>query len=79
VSIFICVLGSILKLLDIILEVPTSWLRTGSICVVFGGMALVVAMIFGLLIMAIRYRRGQHIPIWAVSLIQHEDREARYN
>jgi len=73
VSIFICVLGSILKLLDIILELPTAWLRASSICVVFGGMALTVAMIVGLLLMALLYKAGKPIPIWAVSLIQHED------
>ena len=70
VSTLICVFGSILKLLDIMLELPGAWLRTGSITVIFGGMGLVVAMIIGLFIMAIRYRSGKHIPIWAISLIQ---------
>jgi uncharacterized membrane protein YfcA len=74
VSIFICVGGSIIKLLDIILEVPTAWLRTGSICVIFGGMALIAAMIVGLFVIALRYKAGKPIPIWAESLIQNEDR-----
>jgi uncharacterized membrane protein YfcA len=70
VSTLICVLGSILKLLDIMLELPTAWMRTGAIIVIFGGMGLVVAMIIGLFIMAIRHRNGSHIPVWEASLIQ---------
>jgi len=73
VSIILCVLGSILKLLDILLELPSTWLQTGSIIVTFGGMGLVVAMITGLFIMAIRYKKGKHIPIWAESLICKEN------
>ena len=72
VSILFSVLGSLLKLLDIILELPGPWLRTGSITVTFGGLGLVVLMILGLFIMAIRYRSGRHIPIWAISLIHKE-------
>ena len=73
VSILLCVLGSILKLLDIVLELPGTWLQTGSIIVTFGGMGLVVAMITGLSIMAIRYKNDKHIPIWAESLICKEN------
>lgn len=72
-STLLCVLGSVLKLLDIILELPSAWLRTSSIAVIFGGMGLVVAMIIGLFIMAVRYRSGKGIPIWATSLIQRDN------
>jgi len=72
VSILLSVLGSLLKLMDIILKPPGPWLRTGSIAVRFGGLGVVVAMILGLFIMAIRYRSGRHIPIWAISLIHEE-------
>jgi uncharacterized membrane protein YfcA len=72
-STLLCVLGSVLKLLDIILEMPRSWLQTGSIAVVFGGMVLVGAMIIGLFIVTVRYRSGKGIPIWAISLIQKEN------
>lgn len=72
VSILLCVLGSILKLLDILLELSGPWLQTGSITITFGGIGLVVAMIIGLFIMAIRYKSGKYIPIWAESLISKE-------
>lgn len=71
-SILVCVLGSILKLLDIFLKLPGTWLQTGSIVVTFGGMGLVVAMIAGLFIAAIRYRKGRHIPTWVESLVTKE-------
>ena len=73
VSILLSVLGSILKLLDILLELPGTWLQTGSIIIIFGGMGLVVAMITGLFIMAIRYKNNKHIPIWMESLICKEN------
>ena len=73
VSILICVLGAILKLLDILIELPGAWLRIGSVAVTFGGMGIVVAIIVGLFIIAIRYRSGKHIPIWVESLVAKED------
>jgi len=73
VSILFSVLGSLLKLMDIILELPGPWLRTGSITVTFGGLGVVVAMILGLFITALRYKRDKHIPVWTISLIQRDD------
>jgi len=71
-SVIFCALGSILKLLDISLELPGNWLRTGSVVVTFGGMGLLVAMIIGLFTMAVRYRTGKHIPIRVKSLVVEE-------
>jgi len=73
VSILFSVLGSLLKLMDIILEPPGLWLRTASITVTFGGLGVVVAMILGLFITALRYKSGKHIPVWAISLIQRDN------
>ena len=73
VSILFSVLGSLLKLTDIILKLPGLWLRMASITVTFGGLGVVVAMILGLFITALRYKNGKHIPVWAISLIQRDN------
>lgn len=73
VSILLCVLGSILKLMEILFGLPNEWLRMGSITVTFGGLGVVVAMIIGLFITALRYKSSKNIPDWAISLIQRDD------
>ena len=73
VSILLSVLGSLLKLMDIILELPSPWLRTGSITITFGGLGIVVAMILGLFITTLRYKSGKHIPVWTIPLIQRDN------
>ncbi len=69
ISILLCVVGSILKLLDLLLAVPAPWLQAGAVAVTFGGIGLVVAMIIALYIMAIRYSHGQPVPAWIESLV----------
>lgn len=69
VSILLCVVGSILKLIDLLLAVPAPWLQAGAVVITFGGMGLVVAMIIVLYIMAIRYSHGQPVPAWIESLV----------
>ena len=69
ISILLCVLGSILKLLDLLLAVPAPWLQAGAVAVTFGGMGFVVAMIIALYIMAIRYSHGRPVPAWMESLV----------
>jgi len=72
-SIILCVVGSILKLINILLPVSISWLQEAAVGITFGGMGLVIVMIGALFVMAIRYRRGQHIPAWVVSLVAKGD------
>jgi len=69
VSIIIIAIGAILKLVDNVLGKATPWLEVGSLAVTFGGMGLIVGMILALFIMALRYRRGHHIPSWVESLV----------
>jgi len=72
-TILVAVLGSILKLIDIISESAITWLQTGVVAVTFGGMGLIMVMIIGLFTMAVRYRTGKHIPIWVKSLVAKEN------
>ena len=72
-TIFVAVLGSSLKLLDILSEGAIVWLQAGVIAVTFGGLGLITIMILGLSIMAILYRKDRHIPVWAQSLVTKED------
>lgn len=71
-SILLCVLGSILKLIDILSQGAIIWLQTGVVAVTFGGLGLIMVMIIGLFTMAVRYRTGKHIPIWVKSLVAKE-------
>ena len=73
ISILLFAVGSILKLLSILLEEATAQLGIVSLAVTIGSIGLTVAMILTLFIMAIRYRRGQYIPIWIKSLVARED------
>ncbi len=68
-SIPVAILGSILKLIDVLSESSITWLQTAVVAVTFGGLGLIVALILGLLVMAKRYGKGQHIPIWIKSLV----------
>jgi len=73
ISILLFAVGSILKLLSLLLEKATSGLEIGSLAVTFGGMGIIVIMVLALFIMALRYRHGQHIPSWVESLVAKED------
>ena len=73
ISILLFAVGSILKLLSILLEEATAQLGIVSLAVIIGSMGLTVAMILALFIMAIRYRRGQYIPAWIKSLVAREE------
>ena len=72
-SVFVAVLGSILKLIDILSGSAFSWLQTGVIGVTFGGLGLIMVMICGLFITAVRYRNGRYIPLWLESLVAKDD------
>lgn len=73
ISILICGIGAILKLVSILLEERVAQLEIGSVAITFGGMGVMVTMIIALFIMALRYRSGQHIPIWMESLVAKDD------
>jgi len=73
ISILICAIGAILKLINILLEEAVTWLEIGSVAITFGGIGLMVIIIIALFIMALRYHRGQHIPRWVESLVAKED------
>ena len=61
--------GTILKLLDVLLGEAVAWPGVGSLVVTFGSLGLTVVMILVLFTMALRYHRGRHIPKWAESLV----------
>ena len=73
ISILLFAMGSILKLLSILLEKATTWLEISSSAITFGGMWLTVMMILFLFVMATRHRRGQSIPVWLKSLVATND------
>jgi hypothetical protein len=72
ISILISAMGAILKLSSTLLGKSATVLETGSLVVTFSGIGLAVAMISILFIMAIRYRRGYHVPVWVKSLVARE-------
>jgi len=72
VSILLCVLGSILKVINLLMAVPLPWLQKCAVGVTFGGIALVVIIVIALFIMAIRYRRGLTVPGWVKVLVSRE-------
>lgn len=72
-SMLVAVLGSILKLIDILSEGAIGWLQNGVFAITFGGMGLIVAMIVGLFIAGIRYKSGKQIPKRAESLMVSKD------
>jgi len=72
ISILITAMGAILKLSGTLLGKSATGLEIGSLVVTFSGMGLSVVMISILFIMAIRYRRGYHVPVWVKSLVARE-------
>lgn len=73
ISILIAAVGAILKLLVTIIGKSTAGLEALSLIVTFSGLGLAIVMISTLFIMAIRYRRGQYIPVWVRSLVTVEN------
>jgi len=73
ISLLLFAVGTILKLLSLLLDKATSGLEIGSLAVTFGGMGIIVIMIVALFIVALRYQRGRHIPNWMESLVVRED------
>jgi len=69
ILILIVGIGSILKLIDTLANKSVAGFDIASIWVILSGMGLAVALILTLYVMAVRYRRGQHIPGWVKPLV----------
>lgn len=69
-SILVAVLGSIFKLITIISKSEADWIQSGIEIITFGGLALIVCILIGLFVAAIRRKNGKYIPIWIRSLVQ---------
>ena len=65
VAVVIVAVGAAFKLLGILSEKPFGRLDIWSVAVIFGGLSLMVIMVITLFVLALRYRRGQRIPVWA--------------
>jgi len=72
-SIISFAVGTILKLLSLLLEKATAGLEIGSLVVIFGGIWLTVMMILVLFTVALRYRSGRYIPTWLESLVAKDN------
>lgn len=73
ISALLAAVGAILKLSSLLLEEAATWLQTGSLAVIFGGLGLTLIMIIALFITALRYHRGKRIPAWVESLVAKVD------
>jgi len=68
ISIITFAIGSALKLCGVLID-GAGWAETASQIITFGGLGLTVIMILSLLIVAIRYKRGNKIPSWMYSFV----------
>ncbi len=72
ISILLAAVGAALKLVSILVGEGAVWAEVASIAVTFGALGLTVIMILALFIVALRYRRGHHIPSWVEPLVFNE-------
>jgi uncharacterized membrane protein YfcA len=70
ITFLIVAVGALLKLLSILVNEYASVLQTSSLVVTFSSAGLSVMMIFALFIMALRHRRGQHLPEFVKALLK---------
>lgn len=70
VTIFIAVLGSVLKVIAVSSSNESAWLQTATKGVTFGGLALAACLIIGLYVIAVRHRKGKTIPGWSQSFVK---------
>ncbi len=66
-------IAAIFKLFSVLQNHEQTWLDTGSMISIFSGMILSVTMIFMFYVLAVRYRNGQHIPMWTKAFVTHKD------
>lgn len=64
--------AAILKLFGVLQDREGTWTDAGSTIAIFAGIGLAVLVVLVFHIMAIRFRRRQHIPVWARTLIKNE-------
>jgi uncharacterized protein len=70
-TMLVSVLGSILKILSITTGSESDWLNNGMTVVTFGGLAIILCLISGLFIIAMRNKRGKHIPAWTQAFVKY--------
>jgi hypothetical protein len=66
-------IAAIFKLFSVLQNHEQTWLDTGSMISIFSGIILSVTMIFMFYVLAVRYRNGQHIPMWTKAFVTHKD------
>jgi len=69
ITILIFAVGTILKLLGVLLGEVSALFDIASMIVTFSGLGLTLIMILGLFIASLRYQRGRQIPDWVKSLV----------
>jgi len=72
ISILLAAVGAALKLVSVLVGEGAIWAEVASLVVTFGALGLTVTMILALFIVALRYRRGHHIPSWVEPLVFNE-------
>jgi hypothetical protein len=72
-TILVAFLGSTLELINLLSESATSWLQTAGVVVTLSGLGIIIAMLVGLFVAAIRYRNALYIPRWVESLVAKEN------
>ena len=70
ITILVAVMGSIIKVITITSRSEAAWLKYATTIITFGGLALIVFLLIGLFIAAIRRKKGKYIPVWAQSLVK---------
>ncbi len=69
-TIFVAVLGSILKLLTIMMDTEPVWLQNTISVITFGGLAIIFLLLVSLYIIAVRRLKGKSIPSLLQSFIK---------
>ena len=72
-TLLVAFLGSTLELVGILSGSAVSWLQTGVVVVTFSGLGVIIVMVVGLFIAAMRYNNGLSIPRWVASIVSRED------
>jgi len=70
--IILAAVAATLKLAGILLD-DTIGFEIASIAVTFGNLVVTVIMLLGLFVLALRYRKGKHIPKWMESFVATEN------
>ena len=69
VSVLLCALGSVFKLLAVVLSESPTWLDAAATTTVLGSIGLLMALIGGLCVLVARHKQARNIPRWAAWLI----------